>query len=381
MPTTEIPTAPSEPGRALPGWMWAVVAVIVLGDVMDLLDSLVTTVAGPTVMRDLHAGQSFIQWLSAGYTLAMAGGLLIGGRLGDRLGRRRVFLIGMVGFAVASLLSAMAADAAMLITTRVLQGLLGALMLPQGFGILKDVLPEDRAGSVFGLFGPIMGMSAVGGPLLAGWLVDADILGQSWRMIFWINVPLGVAGVLVGSRWLPGTASDRTVGADYQGGGMAAAGMAALVFPLVQGRALRWPWWTFVLIAVGTALLAVFVRTQAARHADGKPTLVEPSLFNNRSFVVGSTLGLFMFSGLMGAALPLTLLLQQGLGFSPLQSGVVMTAHVRDRRSGWCSVSGLPRDSAPPPRRCRSGQRWRSSAISPSPRRSRPRKGGSTAGG
>lgn len=341
MSTVERPLRSTPRPANLARSTWAVVAVILLGDVMDLLDALVTNVAGPTVLRDLHAGQSFIQWLSAGYTVAMAGGLLIGGRLGDRFGRRRVFLAGMAGFATASLAAGLAAGPAMLITARVLQGLLGALMLPQGLGILKDLLPDDRAGAVFSLFGPVMGAAAVGGPLLAGFLVDADVLGTSWRMIFFLNVPLAAAGVLVGTRRLPRTPADPAIGADYRGGVMAAAGMAALVFPLVQGRSLHWPWWTFLLAATGIALLVAFAASQEARRARGLPTLVEPSLLHNRSFVGASALGLFLFSALMGATLPLTLLLQQGLRFSPLHAGLVLSTQAAGMLVGFAGASRL----------------------------------------
>ena len=149
-----------------------------------------------------------IQWLGAGYTLAMAVGLVTGGRLGDLYGRKRMFIIGAAGFTMASLLCAFAQDPDMLITSRVAQGLFGALMLPQGLGMIRQMFTPKEMAAAFGAFGPVMGLSAVGGPILAGWLVTADFFDTSWRMIFLINLPLGVAAVLGALKYLPEARSE-----------------------------------------------------------------------------------------------------------------------------------------------------------------------------
>ena len=150
-----------------------------IGDVVGLI----TSIAGPTIVRDLGGGETLIQWLAAGYTIAMASGLLVGGRLGDIYGRRRMFLIGMAGFTLMSLACALAASPEMLIVFRILQGVVGAVMLPQGPGLIKEMFPPDEVAAAFGAFGPIMGLSAVGGPILAGFLVDADVFG--WAFAIW----------------------------------------------------------------------------------------------------------------------------------------------------------------------------------------------------
>jgi MFS family permease len=159
--------APPETANHSPAayrWRWIALLVVLCAEVMDLLDSLVTSIAGPSITRDLGGGGVTIQWLSAGYTLAMAAGLLVGGRLGDMFGRKRMFLVGMAGFTVFSLLCAGAQDPAMLIGCRALQGLLGAILLPQGLGIINEMFPPEERAKAFGAFGPIMGLGAVGGP-------------------------------------------------------------------------------------------------------------------------------------------------------------------------------------------------------------------------
>src|SRR6185369_17209310 len=169
--------------------------VVLAAEIMDLLDATIINIAGPSILADLGGSYAFVQWLAAGYTLAFAVGLVTGGRLGDLFGRRRMFVIGAAGFTICSVLCAVAPGPAALIAFRVLQGAFGAVLIPQGFGIVKSVFPPAQVGAAFGAFGPVIGLSAVGGPILAGALVDADFWGTGWRMIFLINLPLGIAAV------------------------------------------------------------------------------------------------------------------------------------------------------------------------------------------
>ena len=166
-------------------------AIVLIAEIMDLLDSTVITIAAPTVRHELGGGTTSMQWWAAGYTLAFAVFMIVGGRLGDVFGRRRVFVIGITGFTLASIACALAPSPDVLIATRVLQGGFGALLIPQGLGMIKTVFPPKEMGGAFAAFGPIMGLAAIAGPILAGWLVSADLLGTGWRMIFLINVPLG----------------------------------------------------------------------------------------------------------------------------------------------------------------------------------------------
>lgn len=320
--TATAPPPTQGPARAAYALRWPAFFVILAAEVMDLLDALITTIAGPTIVRDLGGGPTLIQWLAAAYTLAMAAGLLIGGRLGDIHGRRRVFLAGMAGFTAMSLVCAAAPSPEVLVAARVLQGAFGAVMLPQGLGMIKEMFPAQEASKAFGLFGPIMGLSAVGGPILAGWLVDADVLGLGWRAIFAINLPLGLAALVAGLRVLPASRPDRSLRLDLPGAAVAAASMFALVFPLIQGREQGWPWWCFALMAAGVAGFGSLGFVQIARRRRGLATLVTPSLFRKRAFAGGMVTGMAFFGSLMGLSLVFTLFVQVGLGYSPLRAGL-----------------------------------------------------------
>jgi EmrB/QacA subfamily drug resistance transporter len=337
MSTTEMPQAVALPeGPAFSARRaWAAVGIILVGEVMDLLDSLVTTIAGPTITRDMGGSQEFIQWLAAGYTIAMAAGLLIGGRLGDKYGRKNLFLTGLAGFTVTSLVSALATNPETLIAARVLQGLLGALMVPQALGIIRSLFPPDKVGMAFGVTGPVMALSGVAGPIVAGWLVDADYFGWGWRMIFAVNVPVGVLALMAGLVLLPRSQRQRDLKIDMVGALIAAAGMAAVIFPLVQGRELGWPWWTFLLLAAGIGTLAGFVRHQYHRADKGLPTLVLPSLFGKKAFVSGLFIGILFFSVMMGGALLFGLFFQLGLGMSPLKAGLATIAQAAGMLLGF----------------------------------------------
>ncbi|MBW8482237.1 MFS transporter [Actinomadura parmotrematis] len=314
--------APAGVPETLYRWRWAALLVILLGEIMDLLDSLITTIASPTIRADLGGSAATIQWLAAGYTLAMAVGLITGGRLGDLYGRKRMFLIGAAGFTVGSLLCSIATGPGMLIGARVVQGLFGALMLPQGIGMIRRMFPPKEMGTAFGLFGPIMGLSAVGGPVLAGWLVDADLFGTGWRMIFLINLPVGAAAVLFGLLVLPRGRGEDATRLDLGGAVLASLGAALVVYPLVQGRELGWPAWTFAMMAAAVAVFGVFAWYQVRKQRAGGDPLIVPSLFTKRGFTGGLVVGLVFFSGMTGFALVFGLYLQLGLGYSPLKAGL-----------------------------------------------------------
>ena len=179
-------------GRTL---RWVAFGAVITAAVMDLLDSTIAQVAAPTIRRELGGSYAVIEWVTAAYALAMAVGLLTGGRLGDIFGRRRVLLTGMAGFVLASAACAAAQSAGELIAARAAQGLLGAIMLPQVFGLIRDMFEAHEMGKAFGVYGPVMGLSAMLGPIAAGGLISANVLGTGWRMIFLVNVPVGLAGL------------------------------------------------------------------------------------------------------------------------------------------------------------------------------------------
>ncbi len=324
MTTTQVePAAPV--AQTLYRWRWPALFVILAVEIMDLLDALVTTVAGPSIQASLGGTESLIQWLGAGYTLAMAVGLLTGGRLGDIFGRKRMFIIGAAGFVVASLLCAIAQSPEILVTARVLQGLFGAVMLPQGLGLIKEMFPPKEMGAAFGAFGPVMGISAVGGPILAGWLVDADFFGTGWRMIFLINLPIGIAALVAAVKFLPATKTTHATKLDLPGVLLFSAASAMLVYPLVQGRELGWPTWTYLLMAGSAVVFGLFAWYETRKHRAGGEPLIVPSLFRKRAFTGGLVAGLSFFSCMIGFGLVFTLYFQLGLCYSPLKAGLAGT--------------------------------------------------------
>ncbi|GII76504.1 putative actinorhodin transporter [Sphaerisporangium rufum] len=325
MTSVDTGVQPAPPGAAPPyRWRWAALFVILAAEVMDLLDATVTNIAGPTIRGDLGGSAAVIQWLGAAYTLAMAVGLITGGRLGDIFGRKRMFLLGAAGFTAGSLLCAVAQEPWQLVAARVVQGLFGAVMLPQGLGMIKEMFPPEEMQKAFGLFGPVMGLSSVGGPTLAGWLVEADLLGTGWRMIFLINLPLGLAAVLLGLRFLPESRSPRPPRLDIPGAILVSAAGLLLVFPLVQGREYDWPLWSFLMIGASVLVFVLFGRYEARRGRAGGDPLVVPGLFRKRAFTGGLVLGLVFFAAMIGFVLSLNLHTQMGLGYSTLKAGVSM---------------------------------------------------------
>lgn len=291
---------------------------------MELLDVGVTGVAGPTMRADLGGSASLIQWLTAAYTLAMVGGLLVGARLGDIVGRKRMFLLGAGGFTVASLLVAMSVSPETVITARVVQGLFGAAMVPQVMALIKDMFPPRETGKAFGMLGPIMGAAAIGGPSLAGWLLDANLFDAGWRVIFLINLPIGLAIIALAVRLVPGTRPARSTRLDVPGAVLASVASVLLVYPLVQGRESGWPAWTFLMIAGSVLGFAAFAWYETRKAARGGDPLVLPSLFRKRAFNGGLVLGLLLLAAMVGMSLVLTLYLQVGMGFSPLRAATMM---------------------------------------------------------
>ena len=189
-------------------WRWLALVAVLAAEIMDLIDGTVVGIAAPSIRAELGGGDAMIQWVAAGYTLAFAAGLITGGRLGDLYGRRRMFLLGLVGFVAASALCGLATSPGMLIGFRVAQGLLGAMLIPQGFGILKATFPPDDLGKAFGAFGPTIGLAVVGAPILGGALIAWDVAGLGWRTIFLINVPLGLAALALAAAVLPESRAD-----------------------------------------------------------------------------------------------------------------------------------------------------------------------------
>ncbi|MCH0556791.1 MFS transporter [Streptomyces sp. MUM 16J] len=313
--------------------MWATLGLVLVADALDMIDSTVTQIAAPTIVRDVGGGEALVKWLGSSYALAMGVLLVIGGRLGDKFGQRRLFLTGMAGFTIASAVCGLSPDPALLVVARCVQGAFGALMLPQGMAIMTRTFPKDMLSKAFGLFGPLLGLSTVGGPVLAGFIIDTDLGGLSWRPIFLVNIVFGIVGTLVGLRLLPH--DDRDPGAllDGTGAGLLAVTMLSLLFGLIEGSSNDWGVLPVSSLAVGVVFLALFGRRQS-RAAN---PLLKASLLKNRGFTSGLVVGLLYFAVTSGLVYVISLFLQQALrkspgatavGMLPLTIGIIISAGV-----------------------------------------------------
>ena len=301
---------------------WLTLVVLLLAAFMNLLDISIVNIAIPSIQRDLHASYADVQWALAGYTLAYALVLITGGRLGDAFGRKRLFLIGVIGFTLMSALCGAAQSPGMLIASRVAQGAFGAIMIPQVLSVIQVIFPAAERIKALAAFGITAGLGTVSGPLLGGLLTQHDLFGLAWRPIFLINVPVGILAVAASAVLVRESRAPRPPRLDPVGVALISAALLLLLYPLVQGRQLGWPPWTFVSMAAAAPMLAVFVGYERAKdRRDGSP-LVQLGLFRQRAFAVGIAIAVTFFLGVTSFALILTLFLQIGLGFAPLHAGL-----------------------------------------------------------
>lgn len=311
--------APPDPRR------WLALFILLIANFMNLIDVTIVNVALPSMREGLGATDSQIEWVIAAYILAFALGLLPFGRLGDILGRTTLFLWGVAGFTVASALCGMAPNIEFLIGARVVQGLAGAMMTPQVMAIATVTFPPHERSQAFSLFGLSAGLAAVCGPLLGGVLISANLFGLDWQPIFLVNIPIGIAAVVAGWFFIPRLPGHAGLRNDYVGIGLFGAGILAVVFPIVEGRAYGWPLWAFVMMAAGVALLVAFVLWTRNRAAAGQSQLLNFDLITNRQFMFGAFVVTVFSSGIPGMFMVISLLLQGGFDFTPLESGLTNT--------------------------------------------------------
>lgn len=302
-----------------------IIAVVVLlfASFMDLMDNTIVNVALPAIKQELGASPEQLEWVVSGYILAFAAVLVTGGRLGDILGRRGVFVIGAAGFTAASLLAGLATSGDELVALRVVQGVFAGLMVPQVRSVIQALFaPRERA-AVYGIAGAVTGLAAVAGPLIGGALITGDAFGIGWRSIFMINVPIGVLLLIGAVLFIPESRSEHPLRLDVAGVLLVMGGVLALIYPLVEGRQLGWPWWTFALmIIVSPLLLALFVLQQRRRSAASRAPLVPMTLFLDRGFSAGLITQLAFQAGVVSYFLILTIYLQTGLGFNAWDAGL-----------------------------------------------------------
>ncbi|WP_242587223.1 MFS transporter [Streptomyces sp. MST-110588] len=294
--------------------------VLLVAELMDILDQSVVLTALPAVQDSTGAGPVAVQWLTAGYSLTVAVGLITGGRLGDIHGRRKILLIGTARFTLASLLCGTATAPGTLIASRVIQGAGVAVMIPQVLATLHVTFDGENRSRAFGLYGAVLSLGNVLGPVLGGVLTGADLFGLGWRPIFLINVPVGLAVLLLGRRFLPESTAQRADRPDLTGMLLSAPAVVLIIFPLTEGRSRHWPLWCLAMFAAGLLVFGVFLRHQ--QHRQGNAPLVAVFLFRGKQFsgglsahlVLGLLCGLFFMTW--------TLYLQRGLGLNPLMAAV-----------------------------------------------------------
>jgi EmrB/QacA subfamily drug resistance transporter len=304
---------------------WFALPVLMAGVYLIVLDFFIVNVAIPSIQRELHADASAIEWIVAGYGLTFAVFLITAGRLGDGFGRRRVFSIGVGLFVLASTICGLAADANMLGLARLAQGAGAALIssnVLSSIGVLYSGPARVRAITVYGL---VLGAAATTGQLLGGALIESGALGLGWRSVFLINIPVGVAALALAPRLVPESRAPETPRLDPVAVTLVTLGLVAVVLPLVEGRQLGWPTWTWISLACAPVILAGLAIYQRHLARRGGAPLLDPALFRIRSLRRGLTTQLIFWCGQASFFLVLALYLQDGRGLDPLESGLVFT--------------------------------------------------------
>ncbi|MBK4217342.1 MFS transporter [Paracoccus caeni] len=301
---------------------WAATAVLLLGNFMNLIDISIVNVGLPSIQRNLNASATEIEWVSAAYVLAFAVALLPSGRFGDKLGRKKMFLWGVALFTLASALCGFAWDMDSLIAARALQGIGGAMMVPQVMAIIHVMFPPDQKARAFAMAGFVISLGAVTGPLLGGVLITWDIGGLDWRPIFLVNLPVGIFVILVGSRLIPALGSDRGMRIDWFSVALFGLVILMIVLPLIEGALLGWPLWCILMMLAAVPMAALFLWRQFRLQATGRAQLLPVQLLKSGAYVSGVAMVMLHFSTIPSMFLILAIYLQTGFGLDPLQSGI-----------------------------------------------------------
>lgn len=304
---------------------WKALWVTLVAGFMSLLDVTIVAVALPSMQRDLHASAPAIQWVVSGYALAFALVLVTAGRVGDAIGRRRIFLLALTAFVVCSAAAGAAPTIALLVVARLAQGVAAGCLAPQNSALIQQMFRGAERGRAFGLFGATVGISSAVGPVVGGLILALADGPQGWRWIFYVNVPVGVIALVLGLRLLPKVAPGRGERLDLPGVALLGCGVLAVMLPLVlaESGGVRRLWWLFL---VGAALLVAFARWERRVAARSGQPLLDPRLVTaTRGYATGAAIATLYFVGFSGVWLVFALYLQNGEGYSPLLSGLAVT--------------------------------------------------------
>lgn len=302
---------------------WLGLAIMLAGTFVAVLDNFIVFVAIPSIRANLGATFGQAELVIAAYTLTFAIGVITGGRLGDRFGRRRVFVVGFAAFTFASGLCGCAPSPTALILARIIQGLSSAVLSPQVLAIMRVTFtdPRDRT-RAFALMGVVIGFASAIGQIIGGLIVAANIWGLSWRPVFLINLPVGVFALSAAPFVLHESRADNLRQIDLVGALLSAAGLGLLLYPLVEGREAGWPNWCFAMIAASLGVLAAFGIHQHRKSQRNASPLLDTSMFESRTFAVGVILCLLFYATLSPLFLSFSYLVQLGFGRPPLEAAV-----------------------------------------------------------
>jgi len=292
---------------------------------MVVLDFFIVNVAMPSMQTDLHASSGALEWVAAGYGLTTAIFLITAGRVGDRIGRRKTFSIGLAVFTLSSMACGAASTSEVLIVGRLFQGVGGALLMTNLLtliGVMFEGADRTKALSAYGM---TLGLAAVSGQLIGGVLVQANIAGLGWRSCFLINVPIGLLALAAAPRVVAESRAQGATRIDLVGTVLVTVGLTAVLLPLVEGRQHGWPVWTWISLALAPVILGAFVVHQRRLRDRGGAPLLDLSLFRERTFNAGLAAQLVFWCGQASFFLVLALYLQQGRGLSALDAGLVFT--------------------------------------------------------
>ncbi|WP_020673775.1 MFS transporter [Amycolatopsis nigrescens] len=299
-------------------------AAVLVSSFMSFFDFTVVYVALPAIQDDLATSYAAVQWVAIGYALPFALLLITGGRIGDILGHRQAFLIGLLGFTLASAVASVVTSVGLLALTRVLQGIAGAVLAPQVLALFRTLVPPDKRAGAMAAYAGTVGLATMSGPILGGVLVGANLFGLGWRSIFLLNVPLGLVALAGGFLCLPASLGRGRLRLDFGGILLATVTLLLLLCPLMYGQTTGWPWWDWAGLAAFLPALAVFIGHQRRRHGTGKDTLIALPLFRMREFNAGIAVNFVVASVLTGFLFVFAVYLQDGLGYPPPVAGATM---------------------------------------------------------
>ncbi|UFH57815.1 MFS transporter [Spirosoma sp. KNUC1025] len=316
---------------------WLTLAVLLIGTLLPPLDFFIVNVALPAIRTDLQAPPAVSQLVVSVYAAAYAVTLILGGRLGDIFGRKRAFISGMLGFCLASALCGLAASSTMLVIGRLFQGVTAAVMGPQSLATIHAIFPANEKNRALGLYGATFGLAAVCGQLLGGVLVSANLLGLGWRSVFLINIPIIILAVPAAFLLVRENRAERSARLDISGAFLLAAGLLALVVPLIEGRENNWPWWCSGLMMLSVPTLYLFWRYEKKLEIAGGSPLVLPALFKAKG-LCRSLGAAFFFYALASFFLIFAVYEQSGLHHNTLTTGfAILPLGIGFFLGPWCS--------------------------------------------